>query len=484
MHLEEPMTLRAALYLRISEDRSGEELGVTRQREDCLKLAELRGYSVLETCRDNDVSALTTKTRDGFERILELIQTGQIDVVISWTFERLLKTRRDQMRFMELGQSHSTVLALVRGSDFDMSTANGRMLADIVASTARNETELKSERQVRAYRQQAEAGKPHFVSRPYGYERNGEVVEPEAAVLNQMAQYFLIGWSTTEITTWLNDNEIPAASGGHWSRRVVKDHLLSKRSAGIRVYKGQEFPGTWTPIFSKDLHARLVSEWQRRHGDGKRARSDTRRYLLTGLLYCGRCGAKMMGSAHNDRPGGPVRDKYRCVPGDLKRGCGNLMRVAVTIDHLVTESVLYRLDTPEMKALLVAQESRAAEIDPLRQKEAALRDRLDEFEQDRTDGLINRDEYFRLRDGVLDRLRVVEVELSALYSSEQAQALLSPITTLREAWGANPMSWRRRLLSLVIERIDVEPDRARPDYYVDGSRYKFNPDSVKITWRH
>jgi site-specific DNA recombinase len=137
-----------------------------------------------------------------------------------------------------------------------------------------------------------------------------------------------------------------------------------------------------------------------------------------------------------------------------------------------------------MKALLVAQESRAAEIDPLRQKEAALRDRLDEFEQDRTDGLINRDEYFRLRDGVLDRLRVVEVELSALYSSEQAQALLSPITTLREAWGANPMSWRRRLLSLVIERIDVEPDRARPDYYVDGSRYKFNPDSVKITWRH
>lgn len=477
------MSVNAVVYLRISEDREGDELGVTRQREDCIRLAEARGYAVIEVATDNDLSALTKRTRPGFERVIELLETDRATVVISWTFERLLKTRRDQLRFIELGQAKNAVLALARGADLDMSNPGGRLLADILASIARNETELKSDRQIRAYRQAAEQGKPHFVARPYGYTRQGELVEAEAAILNQIAQHFITGWSTTEITTWLNEHSIPAASGGSWSRRVVKDHLLSKRNAGIRVYKGEEYPGQWTPIYSPDLHARITAEWTRRHGGQGKPRADNRKYLLTGLLYCGLCGHKMAGGANHDRAGLPSRYKYRCIPGDRKHGCGNLMRVAVTLDHLVSEAVLYRLDSPEMRALLIAQESRTEDIAPLLDHQQALRSRLEDLLVDYTDSTLTKSEYVKARGRVQTKLVNVEAELATLYSSEQTAAMLSPAQSLRSAWQENSVGWQRKLLELVIERITVERSHKRTPYVIGDQTYKFDPEAIDIKWR-
>ncbi|MGB7798254.1 MAG: recombinase family protein, partial [Pseudonocardiaceae bacterium] len=49
--------MRAVLYLRQSVDRAGDELGVTRQRQDCERLAVERGWTIVATLSDNDTSA-------------------------------------------------------------------------------------------------------------------------------------------------------------------------------------------------------------------------------------------------------------------------------------------------------------------------------------------------------------------------------------------------------------------------------------------
>ena len=48
-------TLRAAIYARISEDPRGLENGVSRQPEDCEKLAADRGWAVVTRYVDNDI---------------------------------------------------------------------------------------------------------------------------------------------------------------------------------------------------------------------------------------------------------------------------------------------------------------------------------------------------------------------------------------------------------------------------------------------
>ena len=59
----------AAVYLRISEDRSGEQLGVTRHREDCLALCPSKGWRPVEYM-DNDTSATRGKPWRAYERML------------------------------------------------------------------------------------------------------------------------------------------------------------------------------------------------------------------------------------------------------------------------------------------------------------------------------------------------------------------------------------------------------------------------------
>ncbi len=50
-------TTRAAVYLRVSVDATGEQLAVTRQREDYLKIAADRGWTVTREYVDNSISA-------------------------------------------------------------------------------------------------------------------------------------------------------------------------------------------------------------------------------------------------------------------------------------------------------------------------------------------------------------------------------------------------------------------------------------------
>ena len=58
------------IYARISSDRDGDRLGVERQLEDCLRLAERKGWQVAERFVDNDVSAWSGRQRPEYARLL------------------------------------------------------------------------------------------------------------------------------------------------------------------------------------------------------------------------------------------------------------------------------------------------------------------------------------------------------------------------------------------------------------------------------
>ncbi|MCV7259523.1 recombinase family protein [Mycobacterium shimoidei] len=72
---------RAAVYLRISSDPTGQQQGVTRQREDCLKLCADRGWTPVEFV-DNDVSASSGKKRPAYERMLDDVREAPSDQTV------------------------------------------------------------------------------------------------------------------------------------------------------------------------------------------------------------------------------------------------------------------------------------------------------------------------------------------------------------------------------------------------------------------
>src|SRR5690606_18390794 len=87
----------AALYPRLSVDRRGDELGVARQREDCLDLIRRRGWTPGAEYVDNDTSASGKVERPGFRGLLDAIRDGRVRYVVAWNLDRLVRTTRDRL---------------------------------------------------------------------------------------------------------------------------------------------------------------------------------------------------------------------------------------------------------------------------------------------------------------------------------------------------------------------------------------------------
>src|SRR5579871_4761609 len=119
------MAERAAVYARISDDREGLALGVSRQVQDCRRLAEQRGWRVAEVYVDNDASAWRGRSRPEYRRLLEDVKSGVVDAVVVWALDRLHRAPRELEEFFEVCDAAGvTALASVSG-DVDLGTHDG-----------------------------------------------------------------------------------------------------------------------------------------------------------------------------------------------------------------------------------------------------------------------------------------------------------------------------------------------------------------------
>ena len=137
--------VRAGVYARISSDREGDNLAISRQLADCEELAARRGWEVAERYVDSDISAYSGKVRPEYRRLLEEIEAGVVDAVVVYHADRLHRHPRELEEFIELCQSTRTKLATVSG-DVDLSTHEGQLLARITGAVARKESDDKSRR--------------------------------------------------------------------------------------------------------------------------------------------------------------------------------------------------------------------------------------------------------------------------------------------------------------------------------------------------
>ena len=138
--------VRAGIYARISSDREGEALGVQRQLADCERLAERKGWQVVERYVDDDVSAWSGRTRPQYDRSLDDLQTGVIDGLLVYDLDRLHRQPRELEAFIDLCQVlRLTNVASVSG-DIDLTTSDGQFQARILGAVAKKESDDKSRR--------------------------------------------------------------------------------------------------------------------------------------------------------------------------------------------------------------------------------------------------------------------------------------------------------------------------------------------------
>ena len=143
-------TTKAAVYLRISLDASGDGLAIERQREDCMKIIESRGWTLAGVYEDTK-SASADRVRPGYTALIDSFRQGNFEALICWDLDRLTRKPRELEDWIDWASGGSLALVTANG-EADLSTDAGRLFARIKASVARSEVERKGARQRRAQR--------------------------------------------------------------------------------------------------------------------------------------------------------------------------------------------------------------------------------------------------------------------------------------------------------------------------------------------
>ena len=467
---------QAAVYARISSDPNDTALGVTRQLKDCLALAERKGWPVIETFIDNDVSATSGKPRPQYVAMMAALTAGRLDALVCWDVDRLTRTPRELEDVVDLAERQGVALASV-GGEIDLATPQGRLTARIKGSVAKHETEQLSRRVRSKLAERAGTGAPHGRS-AYGWRReqvyddqgrrlgSRDVVHPEqAAVIRGAAAAVLAGDSLRAQVAALNARGEVTVNDKPWTTTTLRLILLRERNTGLRVHQGQVIGrGNWEPVLDEDTFGRVVAILT---DPGRRTcpPSSAVKYLLSGIAKCGICDGPMrvlIASPGNGR----TRDSYVCQHGYHVR------RARLDVDDLIIRLVTGRLAMPDAAAALTAGDG--GQVQEALDKAAAIRARLDLAADSYADGNIDARQLARITSKLRPELAQWEQTARAASTAPDLLDLATP--DIGQRWEHLPLARRRATIDMLV---DIKIDRTTRR----GGDTRFDPQSIRITWK-
>ena len=459
---------RAAIYLRISDDKTGEGLGVERQREDCTALCERNGWTPVEY-QDNDISAssFTRKRRPDYERMLADIREGAIGAVVVYKADRLHRRPVELESFIKLADEKGIPLATVTGR-LDLSTAEGRMMARNLGNYAAYESEVKGERQRRAALQKAERGLPSW-REAFGYMSTpeGPMPDPQTApVVKRMYAVILAGGSLGDVAKMLRQAGHPVGlTGRPWTASTISLFLRAARNAGLRSHNDvivgkATWPGmvdeqTWRTVQA------ILGQPSRRPG-----KKTVQRHRLTSMMACGKCGTKL--GAHQIISTKAIA--YVCKNGACR---GTSIR-AEHIDPFLLDVVAGRLAMPDAVELLKADEHNAEAAEGIRAALAELAARRENIGVAVGTGLMSPEQA-----GTANAIINAEVaKLEARQQDSNMARILDglPLGRPEVVEAVNALSDDRfRAVLDVLAAVTIEP--------IGKGGKTFKPERIKVTWK-
>lgn len=374
-----------------SERRSGAYItgrdikGRGEQEKDCRAYVESRGGSYVYTYEEPDTSAYKRKrvklpdgrtayrvVRPVFEGALEDLKRGQtpdgkpLDGLIVYDIDRLTRDNRHLEDAIEVVQHFHRPILDITGT-LDLLTDNGRTVARIVVATYNKQSADTARRVKRKHRALEQAGIPTGGRRPFGWNSDKRTLkEDEAEAIKEGAKRLLKGAPLAAIPVFWNSKGLTTAAGKQWIPQTVKNVYRNPRVCGIRGRNvreidaetgkesfrvevvrdeaGEPVRGQWEAILT-------VGEWEAvtaiigsnpKPGRG----TNSRKYLLTGTLRCGKpgCGAPLRAiKAAKGRTKTPGLFYYTC-PGKSAGGCGGVSIPGPKVDMVITEMVIAKYE--------------------------------------------------------------------------------------------------------------------------------------------
>ena len=277
--------LTTALYVRVSTDAQVDEgYSIDAQKEALASFCDARKYERYDYYVDGGYTGSNIERPD-MERLIADIKQKNISRVIVYKLDRLSRNLRDTMYLIEDVFIPHNVDFISINESFDTSTAFGKACIAILSVFAQLERENIYLRTRMGMRKRVQSGLWMGGGRtPFGYDYDKEqgILAPnkDADTVRKIYELYLQGYSVNKIASTLDFR----------SERLVSQILQRKSNCGYIVYNGEEYLGKHEPII--DLETYQKTMWMMEQRSKNQLYSDSP-HLLTGLVECGVCGAKM-----------------------------------------------------------------------------------------------------------------------------------------------------------------------------------------------
>ncbi len=348
---EEGAEMRIAIYRRVSGDKQEKEgTSLQTQQDGCLKYCRDKGYDVAYDFSET-YSGLTLE-RPKLNELRELVRAREIDVLVVYCLDRLSRDPTHGVILIQEIEKHNVSLEAVTET-VDCSEL-GKLISYIRGFAAKLEAEKIRERTMRGKRKRAEAGRlPSGTGRKlYGYDYItgkgiGEGVryikESETKWVRQMYTWLVEeGLTVNGITRRLRALGVPTPSGGQfWIRQTVyrmltnpayigrtyaftRDYVEPRRRRNPNTKRKKtgivlkprdqwiELPNATPAIIDEDVFEAAQTILKR--NKQLASRNAKRPYLLSGYVFCARCGRRYQGYVKKWKDGDKRHEQryYRC----------------------------------------------------------------------------------------------------------------------------------------------------------------------------
>lgn len=396
------MTRNVGIYVRVStENQVDDGYSIGEQTDKLKKYCDIKDWNVTNVYTDGGWSGSNIK-RPGMELLIKDVKEHRIDTVLVYKLDRLSRSQKDTLYLIEDVFNANDVAFISLNENFDTSTAFGKAMVGILSVFAQLEREQITERMRMGRIGRAKAG--YFKggpTPPFGYDYiDGElVINPvQAEIVKQIFSEYDSGMSLSHLTRKLN-NEGHIGKNINWHYTVVRQTLTNDDYIGNVHYLGVSYEGRHKAIISEKVFKHVQSELKRRQIAAYEKFNNPRpfraKYMLSGLLRCGRCGSSMSSQLSNNS--GHLNGKrisyyvrYHCVssqPSKLhgsfttprKDSCDLPTYSAIELEDKVLGKINALAKHPERVAALFHHKSQKIDTEPLKKRLLDIENQTERF---------------------------------------------------------------------------------------------------------
>ena len=343
-----------AAYVRVStQEQKLHGLSLDAQKMKLTEYAEKNNMKIVEWYVDEGVSGRKLiRNRPELQRMIQDAEKGKFERII---FIKLDRFFRSVAEYHECMKRISPVIWSTTEEEYDLTTANGRMLVNMKLTIAEMEADQTGERIRIVNDYKVQTGQPLVgkSSLPFGFNIEKDETTGRKKVVRDKDEEPILRDAINHYMTHQNRRKTMIYLHTKHHISLTYNTLVNLFSNTMLYGAYRDNPSYCEAYMDKDTFDKL-QEIQKRNV--KENTATNRAYIFSGLLICPVCGCKMKGSQSPQKykSGRVILQKYRCG--------SNMKDARCSFNKVLSEKTVERMMLANIEKYLEEAKIRSQEI--------------------------------------------------------------------------------------------------------------------------